>query len=157
MGNAKKKKKEKKKLKVNKKCNFCSHLLENQLRKYKGIGSYFPERVDILLCIINHFRIICSNQMNKKRCFQGLNFKARNHVLNKCHKTKANSFLRYPEMTGQVHISRPSVNISYIAWQKNCDLYKQGYYICTTFSFFKSSFDLYHCTNYKWTNEQTKE
>ena len=92
--------KEKKKLKVNENCNFCSHLLENQLRKYKGIGSYFPERVDILLCIINHLRIICSNQMNKKRCFQGLNFKARNHVINKCYKTKANRFLRYPEMTG---------------------------------------------------------
>ena len=42
--------------------------------KHTGIGSNFPERVDILFCIINHFRIICSNQMKKKWFFQQLNF-----------------------------------------------------------------------------------
>ena len=54
--------------------NFYSHLLENQLRKLKGMGSNISERVDILLCIINHFRIIYSNQINKKWRFEKFYF-----------------------------------------------------------------------------------
>ena len=72
----------------------CLSLSRAIISTCKSIGSNFPERIDILLCIVNHFRMICSNQMNKKRCFQELYFWARNHDLNECHKTKANRFLR---------------------------------------------------------------
>ena len=54
--------------------SFDSFELYHCANKQKGIGSIFPERGYISLCIINHFRIICSNQMNKKRCFQELYF-----------------------------------------------------------------------------------
>ena len=88
--------------KVNENCNFCSHLLENQLRKHKGISSNFPEGVDILLCIINHFTIIYSNQMNKKRCFQELHFRLEIMSLMSAIKQRLTGSLdtTYPEMTG---------------------------------------------------------